>query len=326
MLIEQSSLPGIETSLLHRSDLLRDFLAVVTEGGVRAAAARVHLSQSALTRRIQELERTLNVQLFERNAQGMRLTRFGEALRHHAQLIDQTCHYAVSELNDLREGGAGELRLAAGPAWDSALVPDAIIEVQKVYPKIRFLVSSRHNEGTLPLLADARIDLVLGAIAEKRQRDPQITYEHVLDIEHRVFANAGHPMQGNAGLRPRDLQQIPWIWFAEAVTSRAALQAWFGRARFAPPESSVEITSMQAAVRLMQKHDFLMLLPSTLTRVMAERNLKPLRLGEPVGSYSAGLMYRPSALRLRAFSELRRHVFALAREHQHENDRKTAKK
>jgi len=152
--------------LLRRADLLRDFLAVVNAGGIRAAAERVHLSQSALTRRIQELERLLDVQLFERHSLGMLLTRFGEVLRHHAQLVDLNCHYAVSELEDLRDGGAGELRLAAGPAWDAALVPDAIVAVQKTFPKIRFFVTDRHNDSTLPLLRDARIDLVLGAIPD----------------------------------------------------------------------------------------------------------------------------------------------------------------
>jgi len=313
MRIDRPTPPRFDTRLLPRADLLRDFLAVVIEGGIRPAALRVHLSQSALTRRIQELERTLGAQLFERHALGMRLTRFGEVLRHHAQLIDLSCYYAVSELTDLRDGGAGELRVAAGPAWDSALVPDAIVAVQKRYPKIRFLVSSRHNEDTLPLLTDARIDVVLGAIPEKSRRDPQITYEHVIDIEHRVFANDHHPMQRSSGLRPRDMHQASWIWFAEAVTSRADLNAWFERARLAPPESAVEITSLQAAVRLMQKHDFLMLLPSTLTPVLAERGLRPLKMRDPLGSYPAGLMYRESALRLRAFSELRRHVLALAR-------------
>jgi len=310
---ESLAAPHLDTQLLRRSDLLLDFLAVVNEGGIRAAAGRVHLSQSALTRRIQELERALGVQLFERHSLGMRLTRFGEVLRHHAQLVDLACHHAVSELHDLRDGGAGELRLAAGPAWDSGLVPDAIVSVQQAFPRIRFLVSSRHNEGTLPLLTDARIDLVLGAIPDKSRRDPQITYEHLLYIEYHIFANADNPLQAHKGLRPRDLMVAPWVWFAEAVTSRADLHDWFRRARLAPPESAVEATSLQAAVRLMQKGNYLMLLPSTLTPVVAERGLRALDIRQSIGSYSAGMMYRQSTLRLRAFAELRKHVMALAR-------------
>jgi len=303
----------LESNLLGRADLLRDFLAVVNEGGIRAAAGRVHLSQSALTRRIQELERALGEQLFERHSLGMRLTRFGDVLRHHAQLVDLACHDAVSELHDLREGGAGELRLAAGPAWDSGLVPDAIAAVQQRFPTIRFLVNSRHNEDTLPLLTDARIDLVLGALPAPARRDAQITYEHVLDIEHRVFASSGHALMSRKGLRQRDLVDAPWLWFAEAVTSRADLGDWFHRARLAPPKSAVEVTSLQAAVRLMQRSPYLMLLPSTLTPILAERQLLPLALRDPIGSYPAGMMYRQSTLRLRAFSELRKTVIALCR-------------
>ena len=302
------------TLLLRRADLLRDFLAVVAQGGIRAAATSVHLSQSALTRRIQELERELGVELFERHSHGMRLTRFGEVLRHHAQQVDLACQYAVSELDDLRDGGAGELRLAAGPAWAYALVPDAISTVQSSFPKTRFLVSNRHNESTLPLLGDARIDLVLGSLPEQNRRDPAITYEPVLDIEHCVFARASHPLHGHPGLHPRDLRKARWIWFAESVSTRESFHAWYRRARLAPPESAIEITSVQAAIRLMQRADYVMVLPSTLEPVLAEHHLRRLAIGTPIGHYSAGMMYRQSVLRLRVFAELRRHLLALAQE------------
>lgn len=300
--------------LLRRADLLRDFLAVVNAGGIRAAAEQVHLSQSALTRRVQELERLLDVQLFERHALGMRLTRFGEVLRHHAQLVDLNCYYAATELEDLRDGGAGELRLAAGPAWDAALVPDAIAAVQKTFPRIRFFVTSRHNDSTLPMLSDARLDLVLGSIPQPHDRDPNITYEHVMHIEHRVFAHARHPLHTRRQkLRPQDLQHAaPWLWFSEAVTTRADLRQWFRQDGLEAPDSAIEVTSLQAAVRLMQQGDYLMLLPSTLIPVLVERQLRPLETRGSIARYSVGMMYRQSTLRMRAFAELRKHLLLLA--------------
>lgn len=301
-----------EPRLLRRADLLRDFLAVVDAGGIRAAAEHVHLSQSALTRRIQELERLLDVLLFDRHATGMRLTRFGEVLRHHAQLVDLSCHDALSELDDLRDGGAGELRVAAGPAWDAALVPDAILAVQKAYPKIRFFVTSRHNDTTLPMLSDARLDLVLGSIPDQHERDPQITYEHVLHIEHRVFANRRHPLQELRRLQPSDLERSAWLWFSEAVTTRVDLGRWFRNGGHEAPESAVEVTSLQSAIRLLQQSNYLMLLPSTLKPVLAERDLLPLDTEGAIADYSVGMMYRQSTLRMRAFAELRYHLLLLA--------------
>src|SRR5438045_2133765 len=102
--------------LARRAHLLPDFLAVARAGGIRQAAEQVAITQSALTRRIQELESTLGVTLFERSVLGMRLTPFGQTLRHHAELIEVDCGYAAAEISELLEGQAGELRVAAGPA------------------------------------------------------------------------------------------------------------------------------------------------------------------------------------------------------------------
>jgi len=64
---------------------LRVFLAVVDHGSVSRAASALYRAQSAVTRSIHELERELGVPLFERRAQGMLLTAFGEALLHRAR-------------------------------------------------------------------------------------------------------------------------------------------------------------------------------------------------------------------------------------------------
>ena len=73
--------------LLRRSHLLGDFLTVIAEGSIRQAADKIAISQSALTRRIQDLEEGLGASLFERTSRGMTLTPFGEVLKHHAQLV-----------------------------------------------------------------------------------------------------------------------------------------------------------------------------------------------------------------------------------------------
>ncbi len=139
--------------LLRRSHLLGDFLTVIAEGSIRQAADKIAISQSALTRRIQDLEEGLGANLFERTSRGMTLTPFGEVLKHHAQLVAITCQYAVSEISELLEGEVGELRISAGPAWAYALVPDAIAAMQATRPKIRVTLLDLINDVSLPMLA-----------------------------------------------------------------------------------------------------------------------------------------------------------------------------
>lgn len=84
--------PGI--SLRH----LRVFLAVAESGGATRAAESLYRAQSAVTRSIQELEAALGVQLFERKANGMLPTVFGQALLFRAQRAAREFELARQEI------------------------------------------------------------------------------------------------------------------------------------------------------------------------------------------------------------------------------------
>jgi DNA-binding transcriptional LysR family regulator len=300
-----SSTPSIAGRLARRVHLLGDFLAVARVGGIRQAAERVNVTQSALTRRIQELEQALGVALFERSAQGMRLTPFGQALRHYAEMVEMNCTYAAAEIRQLVEGDSGELRIAAGPAWAYHLAPDAIAHVKRQLPGVKVSLLGRMNEATLPMLAEGRLEAVLGGLPDESQRSADILYEPLLEIEHLVFASHAHPLQSLEQVRPRDLQQYPWIWFNEAVSGRQYMNDLFSKVGLQAPPASIDTTSVHFGFRVMADERHLMQLPSTLKAVAQREGLRPLPMRGTGGRYVAGLMYRPSLMRLHAFSAFR---------------------
>lgn len=304
--IASVNLPSVQPArLMRRSHLLGDFLMVAAEGGIRQAADKIAISQSALTRRIQDLEAELGASLFERTSRGMTLTPFGEVLKHHAQLVAITCQYAATEISDLLEGEAGELRLSAGPAWAYSLVPDAIAAMQSERPKIRVTLLDLVNEVSLPMLSSGLLDVVLGGLPPDSMRDPQIQYEPLLEIEHLVFADEQHPLHQIEAAEAAQLGTHPWIWFTTGAASRELLGSYFERAGLPAPSISVETSSAQSVFRLMQQGGYLMLLPSTSRATAAHHGVLPLRLKVGFGRYVAGMMYRPSVLRLKAFTSFR---------------------
>jgi len=82
------------------AEQLYAFWMVVTSGGVRRAAERMNLSQPAVTARIKNLEDMLSVQLFDREGQGMPLTKRGRRLLHYAEQclqLDDLIHREVAD-------------------------------------------------------------------------------------------------------------------------------------------------------------------------------------------------------------------------------------
>ncbi|MDN6860916.1 LysR family transcriptional regulator, partial [Pseudomonas sp. CAN2814] len=79
-------------------DLTRTFLEIVRHGSFVAAAERMHVTQTAVTARVQKLEAHLNCTLFVRNRAGARLTPDGEAFVTYANQILQTWEAAQRDL------------------------------------------------------------------------------------------------------------------------------------------------------------------------------------------------------------------------------------
>ncbi|MBU4631703.1 LysR family transcriptional regulator [Pseudomonas chlororaphis] len=79
-------------------DLARTFLQIVRSGSLIAAAERLHLTQTAISARVQNLEGQLNCKLFVRNRAGARLTADGEAFIVYANQLVQTWEAAQRDL------------------------------------------------------------------------------------------------------------------------------------------------------------------------------------------------------------------------------------
>lgn len=105
-------------------DLTRTFLEIVRHGSFVAAAERMHITQTAVTARVQKLEAHLNSTLFVRNRAGARLTPDGEAFVTYANQILQTWEAAERDLplpagihNVLHVGGGASNQPVAISPW-----------------------------------------------------------------------------------------------------------------------------------------------------------------------------------------------------------------
>src|SRR5436190_22121729 len=108
---------------------LRTFLTVAEEGHLTRAAEKLFTSQPAVSGQIRALEEELGIQLFERSAKGMMLTRSGEQLREQARKI-------LDATRDFRQKADGQRKEVAG---ELILGLNNSAEILRLVPILRIL-------------------------------------------------------------------------------------------------------------------------------------------------------------------------------------------
>lgn len=154
--------------------LLHSFLEVVDRGSISAASRHLFLTQPALSRRLQQLERDLGAQLLERSRKGVVPTAQGRLVRDEGpELIArwERLRQGVGALSTL-EGGS--VRIGGGATAVSFLLPPAIAEFQRSHPGVLFQVKEAGSRDVEIDVAAERLDLGIVTLPV-RAREFEIT-------------------------------------------------------------------------------------------------------------------------------------------------------
>jgi DNA-binding transcriptional LysR family regulator len=172
-------------------DTIRYAMAVARYGSFTAASAQIGISQSAITKRVAELEHRLGYAIFRRTSRGIILTDEGLAFVNRATRL-------LEDLDALmlrnRDPYGCRLRVGVSPAALDGLIVKPIIELQRRYPQVQLDVSSANAELMMHQLRNGRVDVVLGLERLFReQADLEIVPLVALDAV--FFARKGHPLE-----------------------------------------------------------------------------------------------------------------------------------
>ena len=134
---------------------LKVFLAVAQTGSISGGAARLFISQPAVTREIRELEGRLQLPLFDRQTRGVSLTEAGQRLLPYAERIFALEQAAERDLAEFASLGAGELRLCASATLGSYLLPGLIAEFRQQHPGLSISLQIGNTASSLRALESA---------------------------------------------------------------------------------------------------------------------------------------------------------------------------
>jgi DNA-binding transcriptional LysR family regulator len=138
---------------------LRTFVAIARLGSLSAASESVNLSQPAVSRQVQALERRLGAKLLERGARGVQLTEAGEAVGRGAADVLARLEELEAELALLKGGEGGTLRVGATVTVCLYLLPPLLRRFRERYPRQEIIIVNERSRQIPELIRDRRIDV-----------------------------------------------------------------------------------------------------------------------------------------------------------------------
>lgn len=252
--------------------LFRTFLAVAREGSISGAARRLNISQPSVSVAVAQLERKLGTPLFERGRQGIAPTPAGEAMRRRAEAMEALLRDAEDEVELVRRGVGGPLRIAGTPGALVSLVPGAIGPMERD-GRFALHVLERADAELNDLLRRGEIEVAVATAGI----DPQPP-----DIEERPIAQDPFALivgRAHAGLGPRvalsDVAGLGWVLPEAAGAFHRQIEALFLAAGTPIPNDVIRCDSLLTSKSIIRRSARVSVLPRGV--VAAELSMGVLR-------------------------------------------------
>lgn len=289
---------------------LRNFTAVVDAGAIRQAAKNLNLSQSSVTKSIQQLEDDLGVELLHRGAHGVAPTEAGKALFARIKTIEAELRHARNDVETIQGAGVGEIRVSASPTVAMGLLPRSVIAFQRTHPRVSFHILEGVYPDILPAVRTGDLDLAI-CLVPGRPKDETLSFISLVKDRVVPAVRADHPLIGRRKLQLADLTELDWIIYRRSHTGLDVFEQTFIANRLEPPKSTIECTSFACALALVENGDYVTLVPSQIFAGNRKTpSIAPVMLDSPMQPWQVAVISRAkhelSAVCLAFLAELQR--------------------
>jgi len=264
---------------------LRYFVQAAQLEHMGRAAAALHISQSALSHQVIQLEQVLGIALFDRVGRTVHLTPAGRHFKAYAQHILKSVEDARNSMYEIGALNAGELHIGAFHTFAASLLPRAVARFHHLHPNVRIVVLEGHADRIESAVADSEVDFGVGFAPLSRaslRSDPLFEDKLALVVppSHRLF--------GRRRIRLRDLDAVPLALLTSRFSMRRLLDgAIAGVLRL---DVRLEMESVQALLRTIADcTEIATVLPHRA--VSAESGLGVISIVEPSISRLAALLW-----------------------------------
>lgn len=201
-------------------DQLRILQAIVKEGSFKKAAETLYVTQPAVSLQIQNLEKQLEIAIFDRGGRKAQLTEAGKLLLKYCEKILNQCDEACGAIEDLHNLKGGSLIIGASQTTGTYLMPRMIGLFRQKFPDVSVVLQVHSTRRTGWSVANGQIDLAIiggqlpAELHELLEIIPYATDELALVLPVK------HPLARHHELTKEDLYRLSFVTLDSQSTTR----------------------------------------------------------------------------------------------------------
>ena len=222
-------------------DQLRILRAIASEGSFKKAADSLYVTQPAVSLQIQNLEKQLDVALFDRGGRKAQLTEAGHLLLSYCDRILSQCQEACRALDDLHNLKGGSLIVGASQTTGTYLMPRMIGLFRQKYPEVAVQLQVHSTRRTAWGVANGQVDLaIIGGelppdLNELLQVVPYANDELALVLPPK------HPLSRLPELTKEDLYRLGFVCLDAQSTTRKMVDQLLSRSKLDVGRMKIEM-------------------------------------------------------------------------------------
>ncbi len=222
-------------------DQLRILKAISAEGSFKRAADSLYVSQPAVSLQVQNLEKQLNVPLFDRGGRRAQLTEAGHLLLNYGEKIIALCQETCRAIEDLQNLQGGTLIVGASQTTGTYLLPRMIGLFRQKYPDVSVQLQVHSTRRTSWAVANGQVDLAIigGEVPAELQETLNIVpyAEDELALILPVF----HHFAKEEMIQKEDLYKLQFITLDSQSTIRKVIDKVLTRYEIDPKRLKIEM-------------------------------------------------------------------------------------
>ena len=229
---------------------LRSFYHVARERSFSRAAKILHVSQPAVSVRVKALETEVGERLFDRARKGVQLTEAGAVLFESTEKIFADISEALTRLEELKESGAGRVRLGCSDTASLYLLPEVLRRFRRKYPACEITIRNAHTYEILDLLVQGELDF--GIVTLPPAVDRRLEVHELYDEPFVLGCPREDPLLRRRKVALKALDGRPMVALEKGTVTRAltdrALRAAGVRPRIVLETGNIEVQKRYVSI------------------------------------------------------------------------------